>query len=151
MTFQCKTSTAKSQISYCPTCLSSITEQTTSHIIPETYSSLHFFRWWWFIYPVVSDSLRPHRLEPARILCPGNSPGKNTAVSSHSLSQGIFLTQGSNWSFLHCRSILHRRATRGFSGYTLCWRFSYLTGHTFQVLCCLLLICTESTLHVFSE
>ena len=28
---------------------------------------------------VVSDSLRPHGLEPARLLCPWDSPGKNTS------------------------------------------------------------------------
>ena len=30
------------------------------------------------------------------LLCPWNSPGKNTAVGCHSLLQGIFLTQESN-------------------------------------------------------
>jgi len=44
---------------------------------------------------------------PARFLCPRNSPGKNTGVGSHSLQQGIFLTQGSNLSLLHCRQILY--------------------------------------------
>ena len=44
---------------------------------------------------VVSDSLRPHGLQPASLLCPWNSPGKNTGVGCHSLLQGIFLTQGS--------------------------------------------------------
>ena len=38
-------------------------------------------------------------------LCPWNSPGKNTGVGSHSLLQGIFLTQGSNLGFPHCRQI----------------------------------------------
>ena len=32
----------------------------------------------------------------------------NTGVGSHFLLQGIFLTQGSNPSLLHCRQILHR-------------------------------------------
>ena len=32
----------------------------------------------------------PHGLYPARLLCPWNSPGKNTGVSCHSLLQGIF-------------------------------------------------------------
>ena len=31
-----------------------------------------------------------------RLLCPWNSPNKNTGVGYHSLLQGIFLTQGSN-------------------------------------------------------
>ena len=43
----------------------------------------------------MSDSLQPHGLKPARLLCPWNSPGKDTAVSCHSILQGIFLTQGS--------------------------------------------------------
>ena len=30
------------------------------------------------------------------LLCPWNSSGKNTGVGSHSLFQGVFLTQGSN-------------------------------------------------------
>ena len=45
---------------------------------------------------VMSDSLRPYGLEPARLLCPWYSPGKNTGVVSHSLLQGIFPTQGLN-------------------------------------------------------
>ena len=34
--------------------------------------------------------------KPTRLLCPWNSLGKNTRGGSHSLLQGIFLTQGSN-------------------------------------------------------
>ena len=45
---------------------------------------------------VVSDSLRPHGLEPTRFLCPWGSPGKNTEVGWHFFLQGIFPTQGSN-------------------------------------------------------
>ena len=50
---------------------------------------------------VVSDSLRPH----ARLFCPWNSPGKNTAVGCHSLLQEIFLIQELNLGLLHCRQI----------------------------------------------
>ena len=32
---------------------------------------------------VVSDSLQPHGLQAARLLCPRDSPGKNTGVSCH--------------------------------------------------------------------
>ena len=39
-------------------------------------------------------TLRPHGPWPARFLCPGNSPDKNTGLGCHSLLQGIFLTQG---------------------------------------------------------
>ena len=44
------------------------------------------------------------------LLCPWNSPGKNTRADSHSLLQGIFLTQGSNThvlGLLHCRQIMY--------------------------------------------
>ena len=34
-----------------------------------------------------SDSLRPHGLQPARLLCPRDSPGKNTGVGCHFLLQ----------------------------------------------------------------
>ena len=47
-------------------------------------------------HSVMSDSLPPHGLEPIRLLCSWNSPGKNTGVGSHSLLQGIFLTQRLN-------------------------------------------------------
>ena len=50
---------------------------------------------------VVSDSLWPHGL-----YSPWNSPGQNTGVSSLSLHQGIFQTQGSNPGLLHCRQEL---------------------------------------------
>ena len=35
-----------------------------------------------------------HGLEPARLLCSWDSPGKNTGVSCHIFLQGVFLTQG---------------------------------------------------------
>ena len=40
-------------------------------------------------------------------LCPWDFAGKNTGVGSHSLLQGIFLTQGWNVGLLHCRQILY--------------------------------------------
>ena len=36
---------------------------------------------------VVSDSVRPHGLQPTRLLCPWDSPGKNTGVGCHFLLQ----------------------------------------------------------------
>ena len=35
----------------------------------------------------MSDSVRPHRQQPTRLLCPWNSPGKNTGVGWHFLLQ----------------------------------------------------------------
>ena len=42
---------------------------------------------------VVSYSLRPYGLWPARLLCPWDSPGKNAGVGCHALLQRIFLTR----------------------------------------------------------
>ena len=53
------------------------------------------------------NSLWPHGLQPARLLCPWDSPGKNTAVGCHFLLQGIFSNQGSNPHLLH---LLHWQA-----------------------------------------
>ena len=48
--------------------------------------------------------LWPHGLQPARLLCPRDSPGKNTSVDCHFLLQGIFLIQGLNLHLLHWRA-----------------------------------------------
>ena len=50
----------------------------------------------------VSDSLWPHELQPTRLLCQWDFPGKNTGVDCHSLLQRIFLTHGLNLSLSHC-------------------------------------------------
>ena len=41
------------------------------------------------------------------LLCPWDSPGKNTGVGCYFLLQGIFPTQGSNPGLLHCRQMLY--------------------------------------------
>ena len=51
-------------------------------------------------HSVMSDSLQ--------LPCPWSFPDKNTRVSSHSLLQRVFLTQGSNPGLQHCRQILFR-------------------------------------------
>ena len=43
---------------------------------------------------VETDSLRPHGLYPASLLCPWKFSGNNTGVGCHFLLQGIFPTQG---------------------------------------------------------
>ena len=75
----------------------------------------------------MSDSLRPHGLQPARLLRPWNSPGKNTGVDSCSLLQGIFPTQGSNPGPWHCRQILYRLSHHPFTEACTCsmrvWKY----------------------------
>ena len=58
-------------------------------------------------------TLRPYGLQPARLLCPWDSHGKNTGVGCHALLQGIFITQGSNARLLHCRQILYCLSHQG--------------------------------------
>jgi len=61
----------------------------------------------------MSDSLRPCGLYPTRLLCPWDFLGKNAGVDSHSLLQGIFLTQESNPGLLHYRWILYHLSHQG--------------------------------------
>ena len=49
----------------------------------------------------MSDYLPPCGLQPTRLLCPWDSPGKNTGVDCHFLLQGIFPTQGLSLRLLH--------------------------------------------------
>ena len=51
-------------------------------------------------HSVVSNSVIPWTVAH-RLLCPWDSPGKNTGVDCHSLLQGIFPTQGLNPHLLH--------------------------------------------------
>ena len=58
-------------------------------------STFHHGKWKWKLVtqscPTLCDPM-----EPTRLLCPWNSPGKNSGVGCHFLLQGIFPTQGSN-------------------------------------------------------
>ena len=62
---------------------------------------------------VMSYSLQPYGLWPARLLCPWDSPGKSIGVGSHSLPQGIFLTQRLNLALQHCRQIVYCLSHQG--------------------------------------
>ena len=62
---------------------------------------------------VVSDSLRLPGLQSARLLCPRNSPGKNTGVGCYFLFQVIFPTQRSNPGLPRCRQTLYHLSHQG--------------------------------------
>ena len=66
-----------------------------------------------YVASVMSDSVQPQRWQPTRLLCPWNSPGKNTGMSCHFLLQRIFLTQGSNPGLLHCKQIPYHLSHQG--------------------------------------
>ena len=59
------------------------------------------------------DSLRPHGLQPTRLLCPWDFPGKDTRVVCHFLLQGIFPTQESNQGLPQCRQTLYHLSHQG--------------------------------------
>ena len=64
------------------------------------------FRLGWCVRSVMFDSLGSHELQSARLLCPWNFPGKNTAAGCPFLLQGIVSTQKSN---PHLLPLLHRQ------------------------------------------
>ena len=71
-----------------------------SEVLPSFFATCVYIS----VASVMSDSVWPYRLQPARLLCPWDSPGKDTGVGSLFLLQGIFPTQGSNlgrWCLLH--------------------------------------------------
>ena len=89
----------------------------------------------------VSNSLQSHG-QPTRLLCPWDSPGKNTGVGSHSLLQGIFLIQGSNPGLPHCRWILYFLSHQGGPS----WGVDYLI---LQICIKILVIYTYSEIVAF--
>ena len=62
---------------------------------------------------VVSDSLWPHGLQPTRLLHPWNFLGRSPGVGCHFLLQGVFLTQGLNLGFPHCRQRVYHLCHQG--------------------------------------
>ena len=60
-----------------------------------------------YVTSVTPDSLQPCGPEPARFLCPWDSPGKTTGLGCHALLQGIVSAQGWNLCLLH---LLHWQA-----------------------------------------
>ena len=50
---------------------------------------------------VMSYSLRPHGLQPTRLLCPWDSPGKNSGVGCHFLLQETSLVCSKTYSDAH--------------------------------------------------
>ena len=96
----------------------------------KTYNTEQRHQWPWSPGKMVSVELVQTRqtkvAQSGLALCnpigysPWNSPGQNTGVSSLSLPQGIFPTQGSNPGLLHCRQILYKLSHKG-SPRTLEW------------------------------
>ena len=95
-------------------------------------------------HSVAADSLWPHGLQPARLLCPWESPGKNTRVGCHALLQGNLLTQGSNPGLLHCRRIFshlsHQEKTQTYFLANPIWWTAFLLKTGLDWFCASLLL-----------
>ena len=65
------------------------------------------------VYSVVSCSVMSNSLQPARLLCPWTSLGKNIGVGCDALLQEIFSTQGLNPGLPNCRQNLYRLSHQG--------------------------------------
>ena len=60
-------------------------------------SPMHESEKWKWSCSVVSDSSRPHGLQPTRLLCPWDFPGKSTGVGCHCLLE---LHYYNHWSYI---------------------------------------------------
>ena len=61
----------------------------------------------------------PWTIAHQALLCPWDSPGKNTGVGCHFLLQGIFLTQESYLGLLHGRWMIYQLSYEGSPHMTL--------------------------------
>ena len=93
--------------------------------VPSTWYACHRCS----VASVMFNSWQPQGLQPPRLLCPWDSPGKNTAVGCHALFQGIFLTQGSNLSM----SLMSPALAGRFFTINTTWASSSL-GHSNRLL-----------------
>ena len=88
--------TAAKALQSCPTLCNSIDGSPPGSALPgilqaRTLKGCHFLlqcmkseKWKWS-RSVVSDSMRPHRQQPTKLLCPWDFPGKSTGVGCHCL------------------------------------------------------------------
>ena len=95
-----------------------------------------------WLCPTLSD---PLDYSPARLLCPWDSPGKNTGVGCHSPLQGIFPTQGSSQHLLHCRQTLYQLSHQGIYIHIYVYIYIYICVcvcvcifffRFFSIICC---------------
>ena len=65
-------------------------------------SPMHESEKWKWSHSVVSDSYRPHGLQPTRLLCPWDFPGKSTGVGCHCLLHKLLIARAF-WNNLNDR------------------------------------------------
>ena len=112
------------------------------HMLQQYYMS---FQWWAFFFPnrksiiiqaialsweiewdyacvltQLCPTLWSYGLQPARLLCPGDFPGKNSGMGCHFLLQRIFPTQGLNPGLPNCKQILYHLSHQGSPNKIIC-------------------------------
>ena len=111
-----------------------VTPQTTAHQAPPSMgfsrqehwsglpfpSPMHENEKWKWSHSVVSNSLRLHGLQPSRLLCPWEFPGRSTGVGCHclirpkillvpkSFCQDLFLGQSQIKTFSSIHPLIHK-------------------------------------------
>ena len=96
---------------------------------------------------VTSNSLRPHGLQPTRLLRPWDFPGNSTGVGRHFLLQGIFPTQGSNPGLLHYRQMLYKIVDSSVQIFSIF--YDYFLAKRVQLFLVLKFVLLETCLFVY--
>ena len=121
-----------------------VTPQTAAHQVPPSLgfsrqehwsglpfpSPVHESEKWKWSRPVVSDSLRPHGLQPTSLLRPWDFPGKSTGVGCHCL---LPKNLKGTWNSLFKMPSLRRRRNRDSTKMT---SFHQLTSKYNVEWCC---------------
>ena len=100
--------------------------------ISDTHTHTHICVCCVLSYPLMSDYLRSHELQPVRLLCPWQFPGKNIGVDCHSPLHGIFLTQELNQSSALQVDSLPTELSR--KPICIGKNINFLFGHTYNCL-----------------
>ena len=73
-------------------------------------SPMHESETWKWSCSVMSDSFRPHGLQPTRLLRPWDFPGKSTGVGCHRLLRHPYITNGKTIVLFGCESWTIKKA-----------------------------------------
>ena len=102
-------------------------------------SPMHESEKWKWSHSVVSDSLRPHGLQPTRLLHPWDFPGKSTGVGCHWIQCWETLKSGFPWRCGNCfpwlsghSSSYHQATLESCSYFLPCFHY-YFIGLTEKI------------------
>ena len=106
------------------------------------YTGLNILILLLFSHGVVSESLRFHRLQPVRLLCPWDFPARILKGAAVSFSRGSSWPK--DWTLVSCigRWVLYHWATREAQTYLTCeiFFFKNVAIRTFKIICALYII-----------